>query len=379
MSVLADLLIVELASVLAGPAVGQFFTELGARVIKIENATTGGDVTRNWKVSGEDPDKKDSAYFKSINHGKASRFLDFGDPTDREFAYELIRHADVVISNFPLRTAIKVGMEPERLLEMNPTLIFAQLDAFPPGNEDRPAYDIVLQAETGFLSMTGTTSGEICRMPVALIDILAAHQLKEGILLGLLKRERSGKGGLIRTNLYDSALASLANQATNYLVADKVAVPMGSQHPNIAPYGDIFVTSDGERIVLAVGSDRQFSDLCQLLGITDIPKKLRTNSARVTNRSELIDLLAPKLAAIELQQTLLLCQDKKVPVGHIKNMAQVFATAEAQRRLLIYPDGEKTVRTVAFEMEGEPITGEIQGHQARPEEDSMVENEREKF
>lgn len=348
---LSELLVVELASVLAGPAVGQFFSELGAKVIKIENATSGGDVTRNWKVSGENPEKADSAYFKSINFGKTSQFLNLGEATDREQVYALVREADVVISNFPERTAAKLGMEPDRLMTMNPQLIFAQLDAFPPGQEGRPAYDIVLQAETGFLSMTGTKDGTICRMPVALIDILAAHQLKEGILLALWQREKNGVGAFIKTNLYDAALASLANQATNYLIANKVAKPLGSEHPNIAPYGDVFTTADGEKIVLAVGSDRQFTDLCALLGLENMPESLATNSGRVANRSKLIELISPKIAAFGLEQLLLLCQSKKVPVGHVKNMAQVFETDAAQRQLLIYPDGERTVKTVAFEMD----------------------------
>lgn len=347
---LEGLLIVELASVLAGPAVGQFFAELGARVIKIENSLAGGDVTRQWKVSGEDAAKKDSAYFKSVNYGKESHWLDLTDPVEREACYELIKKADLVITNYPERTAQKLGMEVERLLKLKTDLIVAQLSAFPPEQAGRPAYDIVLQAETGFLSMTGTKDGELCRMPVALIDILAAHQLKEGILLALLKRSSTGKGSVVRVNLYDAAVASLANQATNYLIADKVARPMGSQHPNIAPYGDLFETSDGEKIVLAVGSDRQFTSLCSLLSL-ETPASLATNSERVKNREELISFLREPIRRQHLTEFLLLCESVKVPVGHVKDLAAVFDQSSAKALLLTHPDGEQSVKTVVFEIE----------------------------
>lgn len=347
---LEDLLIIELASVLAGPAVGQFFSELGATVIKIENATTQGDVTRSWKLATESKDKDDSAYFRSVNYGKQSHLLDLTQQKDQEFVHDLLRKADVVISNFPERTARKLNMSPETIGALNPGIIFAQLDAFPASMGKRPAYDIVLQAETGFLSMTGTETGELCRMPVALIDILAAHQLKEGVLLGLIKKAKTGKGYLVRTNLYDAALASLANQATNYLIADHIPAPMGSRHPNIAPYGDVFVTADGHRIVLAVGSDQQFGRLANLLDV-EIPGDLLTNKGRVVNRRQLIDLLAKPLSTLPLEECLLLCQSNNIPVGHIKNMAEVFATPQAQDRLLVYKDGQRAVKTVAFSLE----------------------------
>ncbi|MEM9837181.1 MAG: CoA transferase [Bacteroidota bacterium] len=344
-----DLLIIELASVLAGPAVGQFFSELGAKVIKIENAATGGDVTRSWKVKGEDPAKLDSAYFKSVNYGKKSILLDLKEATDQARVHALVAKADVVISNFNHTSAKKLGMDVATLAAINPGMVFAQLYAF--GESiDRPAYDIVLQAETGFLSMTGTKDGILCRMPVALIDLLAAHQLKEGILIGLLQKMKTGKGVVVKTGLYDSALASLANQATNYLIADRIAQPLGTEHPNIAPYGDIFTLADSEQIVLAIGTDRQFATLCEWLSLA-VPDELATNQQRVARRQEVIDLLKQPLAACSLEAVLHLCQSKKIPLGHLKNMEQVFASAAAQARLLHYPDGDRAVKTVAFTVE----------------------------
>lgn len=347
---LAGFLVVELASVLAGPAVGQFFSELGATVVKIENATTQGDVTRSWKLPTESKAKPDSAYFRAVNFNKESRFVDLKSQEGQREVHELLAQADIVISNFPDASASRMRMDVGTIRGLNPKIIFAQLDAFPVSMGKRPAYDIVLQAETGFLSMTGTVAGELCRMPVALIDLLAAHQLKEGILLGLIKRGQSGQGCTVRTNLYEAALASLANQATNFLIGGHIPQPMGCQHPNIAPYGDVFITADGHRIILAVGSDQQFLRLTELLELP-LPQQFATNSRRVANRQQLIRFLAEPLNRIPLDQTLLLCQAKNIPVGHVKNLDEVFSTTEAQANLLQYPDGQQAVKTVAFQIE----------------------------
>ncbi|MEL6275011.1 MAG: CoA transferase [Bacteroidota bacterium] len=233
-ALLEDLTVIELASVLAGPAVGQFFAELGAKVIKIENATVGGDVTRQWKVRGESADKVDSAYYRCVNYGKEVRFLDLKETAAQQEVHHLVRDADLVISNFKEAQGRRLKVDVQTLGQLNPKLIYAQLHAFG-AKDDRPAYDIVLQAEAGFLAMTGTKNGELCRMPVALIDLLAAHQLKEGILLALIQRYKTGQGALVTTSLYASALASLANQATNYLIADFIPQPQGTEHPNSAP------------------------------------------------------------------------------------------------------------------------------------------------
>lgn len=347
---LEGLLVVELASVLAGPAVGQFFSELGARVIKIENATTAGDVTRSWKLPTEDKAKADSAYFRSVNYGKESLLLNLKTEADQAKVHTLLADADVVISNFPAATATKLRMDATTIREINDKIIYAQLDAFPSSMGKRPAYDIVLQAETGFLSMTGNSSEELCRMPVALIDILAAHQLKEGILIGLIKRGKTGKGYFIRTNLYAAAIASLANQATNYLIGGHVPSPMGCKHPNIAPYGDMFTTADGHRIVLAVGSDRQFAQLVKVLKL-DLPPEFATNVGRVAHRDQMIKLLEGPISALLLSEVLLLCQSNNIPAGHVKNMAQVFKEPAAKAQLLTYKDGQQAPKTAAFTIE----------------------------
>ncbi len=350
-----DLTIVELASVLAGPAVGMFFSELGARVIKVENKRTQGDVTRTWKIKGE---KKEgaAAYYHSVNYHKEVVFLNLKEPEDQQRCKGLIAEADIVISNFSDTVAQSFGLSYEQLKSDFPSLIYAQLQGFR-SNPSRAAYDIVLQAESGFLSMSGTPEGRLTRMPVALIDILAAHQLKEGILCALIHRLKQGKGGIIRTTLEESAISSLANQATNYLMVNHIPKPMGTAHPNIAPYGDIFVCSDQVAIVLAIGSDVQFQKLCNILADKSLASHelYSSNEVRVKNRDSLNTTLATLIQKIDSTGFLDQCHAQKVPVGRVQNLKAVFSSEIGQSMVLEQqePDGSlsKRVKTVAFQFE----------------------------
>ena len=349
-----DLKVVELAAVLAGPAVGMFFAELGANVIKVENKTTGGDVTRKWKLPGENPEKDYSSYYCCVNWNKESIFLNLKTEEDQRKVHELIREADVVVANSPMDKARLMKVDYESLKQINPQLIFAQLNSFP--NDDTiPAFDIVLQAEAGFLHMCGEADGPPVRMPVALIDLLAAHQLKQAILVALLRREKTGEGSYVETSLYESAIASLANQATNYLMAGHIPQRLGSTHPNIAPYGDLFTTRDGKQIVTAIGTDRQFAKLCGVLGLgIHKDEKFATNEARVKNRSELQASISREVIKYDQKEIIAKCKEEKIPAGAIKNMKEVFENVESQKMILEseMPDGEisRRVKTVAFKI-----------------------------
>ncbi len=347
-----DLTIVELASVLAGPAVGMFFAELGAKVIKIENKTTGGDMTRKWKLPTENSKSTYSAYYCSVNYGKESLLIDLKRDYGRNQVLELIKKADIVISNFKPSSAKKLNMDYDFLKSRNPNLIYAQLEGFP--NEDRPAFDMVLQAEAGFLYMCGEPSREPVKMPVALIDVLAAHQLKEAILIALIHRMKTGQGSYVSTSLLESAIASLANQATNWLMAGHIPQPIGCQHPNIAPYGDIFLSNDEKPIVLAVGTDKQFENLCKVLNLPQLSQdnRFKTNELRVKHRSTLKDLLRPAFKKMDRKRMLELFHQNGIPAGSIRNMKEVFDLPTAQGMILEeeFANGEMTKRakTVAF-------------------------------
>ena len=349
--------VVELASVLAGPAVGMFFSELGAEVIKVENPVTGGDVTRRWKLPNEAVDAEISAYYCCVNYQKKVRFVNLKTTGGQAEVYQLIKEADIVISNYTTQDALKLGMSYKTLAGYNPRLIYAHLTAF--GEEiERPAFDVVLQAEAGYLFMSGEPGREPSRMPVALIDILAAHQLKEGILLALLRRQQTGQGAYVSTSLLESAIASLANQATNWLMAGFIPQPMGSQHPNIAPYGDIFLTRDQKALVIAAGTERQFQTLCRCLQLPELPNddRFSTNAQRVKNREALNTFLSRSFLEYTREEALQILLAEEVPAGCIRNMQEVFEQPKAQAMVLEEPGpgGERTkrVKTVAFQVRG---------------------------
>lgn len=345
-SIFEDLTVVEFAGVLAGPAVGNFFSELGAEVIKVENKRNGGDVTRKWRQPGEQSEGP-SAYFSSVNWNKNSLLLDLGDVDDKRQADALVEKADIVITNFKKGDDKKFELTFEDLKAINPSVIQGHISGF--GTEsDRLAYDLILQAETGFMSMNGQPDSPPTKLPLALIDVLAAHQLKEGILCALLKQEECPEQPFrVDVSLYDSAISSLINQATNWLMNRKVPERIGSLHPNIAPYGEIFTTADNRLITIAVGSERQFGDLCTILGVPELARKpeYQHNEARVENRKELFHTLEEQIGVFKAGSFLEECHNHFVPAAEVKNLQQVFESPQAQKLLLReQKEGRQTIR-----------------------------------
>jgi crotonobetainyl-CoA:carnitine CoA-transferase CaiB-like acyl-CoA transferase len=317
---LKGLRVVEMASVLAGPAVGQFFAECGAEVIKIENPETGGDVTRSWKGAGETAGDR-SAYFCSVNWGKKSVMLDLRKDTHLQKLLEITRLADIAIVSYKPGDARRLRVDYDSLRAVKPDLIYGSVTGYGP-DDKRVGYDAVIQAESGFMDLNGEPGRGPLKMPVALIDLMAAHQMKEGLLLALLHRDRTGKGCKVEVSLIDSAIASLANQATNYLVAGTTPRRQGSLHPNISPYGEVVTTRDGARILLAVGSDKQFSHLCRVLGHPAWAEDPRftTNQSRVQNRSALGALLHGAFSKVEAETILSQLHDGSIPAGLIQTV-----------------------------------------------------------
>ncbi len=364
---LTGLFVIELASVLAGPQVGQFLAELGAEVLKIEapgDGSTAGDVTRSWKAPGEAPDGATSAYFAAANWGKRGLRLDLTTAAGRAELRTLATRADIVITSYKPGDAEKLGADYATLRAANPGLLYAALTGYGPANP-RAGYDAVLQAETGFAFLNApldATTGAVGlpqKMPVALIDLLAAHQLKEGLLVALYRRARTGQGALVEVSLAQAALASLANQATNWLVAGHNPQPLGSEHPNIAPYGTTYPTADGTTVLLAVGTDRQFAHLCDELGCPELAADARfaTNPARVRHRAALNAALAPLLAAVPGEALLTRLHARHIPAGAVRDVAQALATPEAAPLLLHDPATGRAggVRTAIFRLDGEAL------------------------
>lgn len=346
--------VVDMSSVLAGPLTGSFFAELGASVIKIENRKSAGDATRQWKLPVEDPASPYSAYYAAANYGKEELMLDLSAQEDLYRLYVLVKDADVVISNFQKATAEKLGVHHEKITSLNPKIIFAQLSAYS-YDDPRPGYDLVMQAETGYISMTGTEEGRLCKIPVAMIDILAAHQMKEAILIGLLHKFRTGQGCTIHVSLYQSAISGLVNQASNYLMCSHIPKPLGTLHPNIAPYGEILLTKDGKQIMLAIGSDAQFEKLWKTLNLSqDNYPNFGQNNERIKHRGLLLNILQEKVSQFTLEELSTKFAELNLPFSIIKNMEEVFNDPLSKKMIRIEqkPGGYclKSVGSIAFDL-----------------------------
>ena len=343
-----DLKVIELAGVLAGPSAGHFFAELGAIVVKIENPRTGGDVTRSWKLKNEDPKEKTSAYFWSVNAFKEFVSLDLEHPSQLRDLHEMVKEADVVITNYKTGDDKKLKVDYETLSKINPKIIYASLSGFGE-NSPRAAYDLILQAESGFMSMNGEPGAQPLKMPVALIDLLAGHQLKEAILIALLKKHKEEKGSCIHVSLFDSAIASLANQACNWLIAGENPKAMGSLHPNIAPYGELFETKDKQLITFAIGSNSQFRSLCHLIGFDSLASDSRfaTNHSRVINRKELYPILFDYLKKFGFADLEKKCLQAGIPMGKIRNLKEVFELPDAKNMIREISSDKKKIKTVS--------------------------------
>lgn len=347
----SNLKVIDLSTVLAGPSVGTFFAELGAKVIKIEHPNNL-DVTRSWKLPSENSESTISAYFASVNYKKTYNQLNLSNKTDHENLLALVSDADILISNFKNGDAEKLKLTDQLLREINPNLIIGKITGFG-SKSDRVAYDLILQAESGFMSMNGTSESGPVKMPVALIDVLAAHHLKEGLLAALLERRFSGAVQTVQVSLYDAAVCSLVNQASNYLMSGHIPQRIGSLHPNIAPYGEIFTTSDKTLITLAIGSNHHFSKLCTILQLDHLltDPKFGTNANRVKNRKELALSLQDQIKTWTANDLMAQLHLQKVPAGKIKDIPEVFDDAQTQsliREESINEEITKRVTSIGF-------------------------------
>lgn len=305
---LAGLVVADLSRVLAGPLVGATLADLGARIIKVEQPGSG-DGTRSWSPPAS---PTGSTYFDSANRGKESVALDLADPADAALARELIARADVVIENFRPGGAARLGLDREALLAEHPRLVWCSITGYgaQPGGADRAGYDFVLQAASGLMHITGDADGPPTKAGVALVDVLTAKDALAGILAALLRRDRTGRGGLVEVALLSSIQAALVNQLQSVLgpiVPDSIesrppAQPVephraGSAHPSVVPY-QLLETGDGP-LAVAIGTEAQFRAFAALLGAPELADDARfaTNAQRVAHREALVPLLEAALAA----------------------------------------------------------------------------------
>ncbi|NNM01718.1 MAG: CoA transferase [Gammaproteobacteria bacterium] len=341
MGALSHLKVLDLTRVLAGPWAAQILADLGAEVIKIENPR-GGDDTRSWGppfMAGVDGQATgESAYYLCTNRGKQSVCIDMKSPEGQAQLRELARHCDVLIENFKVGGAAKFGLDYDSLAPLNPGLVYCSITGFGQTGpyKNRAGYDFLVQAMGGLMSITGQPDGEAGAGPqkvgVALTDIMTGLYAGIGILAALAERDRSGLGQHVDLALLDVTAATLANQATNYLVGGVDPTRLGNAHPNIVPYQS-FETRDGYLIV-AVGNDAQFRRYADLLGAPELAddERFASNQARVRNRSTLAPLLQQKMLERDKDEWLALLEAAGVPAGPINTVAEVFADPQILAR-----------------------------------------------
>ena len=341
MAALSHLKILDLSRVLAGPWASQILADLGAEVIKIERPDVGDD-TRGWgppflkdEAGG---DTAESAYFLCTNRGKRSVCIDMKSPEGQETIRQLADHCDVVLENFKVGGAAGFGIDYDTLAARNPGLVYCSITGFGQTGPDkhRPGYDFLVQAMGGLMSVTGQPDGAEGAGPqkvgVALTDIMTGLYATIGIQAALAERERSGLGQFVDLALLDVTAATLANQASNFLVGNKVPGRLGNAHPNIVPYQS-FVASDGHLIV-AVGNDGQFRRFVTELACPELADDSRfaTNQVRVENRESLIPLLQARMLERSKAEWLVALEAVQVPAGPINNVAEVFAEPQIKAR-----------------------------------------------
>jgi len=300
--------------------------DLGADVVKIEQPRLGDD-TRHW---GPPFYGEDSTYYLSVNRNKRSIAIDLRAPAGRELALRLARTADVVVENFRRGGMEKLGLGYETLRSVKPDLVMLRISAFGELGPDRdlPGYDLLAQATAGLMSLTGQPDEPPVKAGFAIADLAAGLFGLSAVLAALVHRERTGKGQYIATSLFETQIALHINWAQNYFANGRDPGPLGSAHPNLAPY-QAFRARDGY-FVLAVGNDALFRKLCESLGRPELAddERFSTNAARVQRREELATLLSAIFAAEDRRHWSARLRDAGVPAGPIQSIAQVYASPQ---------------------------------------------------
>ena len=342
-SALGDLRILDFSRVLAGPFATMMLADLGATVTKVERPGVG-DETRAW---GPPYDARGEAtYFQSVNRNKESVVLDLRAGPDLERARELAAQADVIVENFRPGVMDRLGLGYDEMSSQRPGLIFCSITGFGAGaGAELPGYDLLVQALGGLMSITGAPDGEPQKVGVALVDVLAGLFASVGILAALRHRDATGEGQRVEVDLLSALLAALVNQGSAYTIAGAVPGRLGNAHPSIAPY-ELLETGAGQ-LVLAVGNERQFGALCQVLGAPELAgdERFATNGQRVGHRDALRVALEERLASRPAAEWATDLTAVRVPAGVVNDIPGAFALAAALGLdpvvELPRPDGEK--------------------------------------
>lgn len=332
----------DLTRVLAGPLCTMMLGDMGADVIKVERPGSGDD-TRGWGPPFDE--RGESAYFLSINRNKKSVAANLADGggTDRELLRSLIGSADVVVDNFKRGTLERYDLEPARFLRERPELVWCTITGFGP-ESDRPGYDYVVQAECGWMAITGEAGGPPSKVGVALADVVAGKDAAIATLAALTARFRTGCGGHVVTSLAHSATAALVNVAQNALLTGRDALRWGNAHPNLVPY-ELFQAAD-RSLVIAVGNDAQWNSCARALGLHALAADpaLRTNAGRLARREELVRAVADRVRERPASHWLSELSWAGVPCGAVRGVLEALREIEASPLTGVAPSVPGAVR-----------------------------------
>lgn len=341
---LTNITVLDLSRIVAGPWMTQVLADLGADVIKVERAGIGDD-TRTWGPpflpGDEGRDDQNSGYYLCVNRGKRSITANLRDPDDLEMLRTIAAEADIVVENFKVGTLRRFGLDYETLRERAPGLIYCSITGF---GQDGPrakqaAYDFMIQAMGGIMSVTGRSDDEPGGGPqkvgVPIVDIMTGMYSAIAVLAALQRRNETGEGDYIDLALLDVQAAFLANQGMNYLLSGKVPERSGNRHPNIQPQ-DVFECKDSH-MALAVGNDGQFRKLCEVIGQPELgeDERFRSNAARVRNLPKLREILCPYFESQDALEIASELNAAGVPAGRINTIDQVFAEEQIVHRQMV--------------------------------------------
>ena len=329
--------VIDLTRILAGPYCTQAMADAGADVLKIEEPRKGDD-TRGW---GPPFVKDQSCYYLAVNRGKRSLTLNLKDPRGREILWRLLEGADVLVENFRPGTLERMGFGEAEVRARHPRLVYASVSGYGPDGPwgGRPGYDAIAQGEGGLMSVTGPPDGAPHRAGASVADVIAGMTAYQGVLLALLRRERTGEGGRVDVSLLESLIATLAYHSTTWLLAGEVPQRLGNRHPNLAPY-ETFEAADGY-VIVGVGSDSLWRSFCAVLGDATLEHDPRfaTNAGRVTNYDELNARLVPAFRSRPVDAWLSALEAEGIPCGRVRTVAEALENPQiAARGLLLQVD-----------------------------------------
>ena len=347
--------VVDLSRILAGPWASQMLADMGAEVIKVERPKKGDD-TRHWgppfikPAQGDEPAQ--AAYYHCANRNKQSIAIDITQAEGQKVIKDMIAKADVLIENYKVGGLEKYGLSYQQVKAINPKLVYCSITGFGQSGPyaHKAGYDAMIQGEGGLMSLTGEPAGSPMKVGVAVIDVMTGLYSANAILAALMARNHTEQGQHIDIALLDVQVATLANQAMNYLATDENPTRLGNGHPNIVPY-QTFATNDGS-LILAIGNDQQFEKFCHAAKCSELATDsfYQTNQLRVENRTMLIPILAGIIANKSTEYWVATLEAIAVPCGPVNTLEQVFKHPQVQHRKMVkqIPDKDGTlIKTVA--------------------------------